>query len=111
MLDDFTPEIMLGRDGLERFLNLDLDVAEELIGHSSPMFHGRQLSPPLGSPSTGPRLSSPLLAAAGLHARRRSFAQQLEEEEEAALLDDEARHQSKRCLPDAHGDEESKQHG
>ena len=88
MLDDFTPEIMLGRDGLERFLNLDLDVAEELIGHSSPMFHGRQLSPPLGSPSTGPRLSSPLLAAAGLHARRRSFAQQLEEEEEAALLND-----------------------
>ena len=76
---------MLG-GGLERFLNLDLDVAEELIGHSSPMFHGRQLSPPLGSPPTGPRLSSPLLAAAGLHAQRRSFAQQLDDEE--AYLND-----------------------
>ena len=83
VLDDFTPEIMLGRDGLERFLNLDLDVAEELIGHSSPMFHGRQLSPPLSPP--GPRLSSPLLAAAGLHAQRRSFAQL--DDEEAYLND------------------------
>ena len=74
---------MLGRDGLERFLNLDLDVAEELIGHSSPMFHGRQLSPQLSPP--GPRLSSPLLAAAGLHAQRRSFAQL--DDEEAYLND------------------------
>ena len=85
---------MLGRDGLERFLNLDLDVAEELIGHSSPMFHGRQAavghSSHVRQPAARarPRLSSPLLAAAGLHARRRSFAQQLEEEEEAALLND-----------------------